>query len=509
MKKLIIARKFFQLLFLGLFIYVIWSTTYPLNSAISPKLLFRLDPLIMFFTSLSIRQWIEGVSFSIIIVAFTLIFGRYVCGWICPVGTINDIIGIVNKNKWVLSPGLNANIIKLKFYILFIVSFLAILGIQAAWLLDPIVIFARFVSLNLIPASTFVIDKAFAFAIKNFELYGEFYDFYRYLSKNLLGIKIYFFENSESSLSIFLAIAIFPLLIPRLWCRALCPLGALFGIFSRFSIFQRVVNKCTDCKKCLNTCRMQAIKEDISYKKNECVLCMDCVYVCPVEGTSFKFNNKKQHFNPVKSKGTISRREFLYILFVSLPSLGFVNKKNKIDITEYKNVIRPPGVNNEAKFIDTCARCGNCMKVCITSGLHPILLKSGIEALWTPQLVPEIGYCENNCTLCGEVCPTKAIPELKLEQKKKEKLGLAIIDESICYPHSQGKQCIVCEEHCPVSDKAIKLKDTTIKLKNVTMNNGEVIKLPYVDKDLCVGCGICQNKCPVRPIRAIRVKGKL
>ncbi len=354
----------------------------------------------------------------------------------------------------------------------------------------------------MIPSTTLIVDKIFIFTIKNFELYGGFYDFYRFLNKNLLGVKIHYFVNSGVSLSIFLAIAIIPVFIPRLWCRALCPLGALFGVFSKISIFKRVVDKCVDCKKCFNVCRMQAINNDISYKKSECILCMDCVYVCPTKGTSFKMAQKNSEVKTNEEKGKINRRDFLFLLLISLPSLGFVNKKDKSFLSEDAGVIRPPGVNDEDKFLKTCVRCGNCMKVCITNGLHPTLLKSGIAGLWSPQLVPEIGYCEYNCTLCGEVCPTKAIPELTLFEKKKEILGLAIIDESICYPHSQNKQCIVCEEHCPISEKAI-------KLKNRITSSGEIIMLPYVDKNLCVGCGICQNKCPARPARAIKVKSKL
>lgn len=456
----------------------------------------------MFFTALSVRQWLEGLFLSIVLMIFSFIFGRYFCGWICPVGTASDITAMINKKKKALSPNLNDKILRTKYIFLFVISFLAIFGFQAAWILDPIVIFARFISLDLIPASTFVIDKIFIFAIKNFELYGGFYDFYRFLNQNLLGIKIHFFVNSGISLSIFLAIVLIPILIPRLWCRALCPLGAIYGLFSKISIFQRVVDKCTDCKQCYKICRMQAINEDITYKKSECVLCMDCIYVCPTNGTSFQFLKKKTRSQHSQEKGKINRRDFLFILFISLPSLGFINKSGKGSLLKEAPVIRPPGVNDKDKFLKTCVRCGNCMKVCITNGLHPTLLKSGIEGLWSPQLVPEIGYCEYNCTLCGEVCPTKAIPELTLDQKKKESLGLAIIDESICYPHSQDKQCIVCEEHCPISEKAIKLKE------KITVS-GEVIKLPYVDKDLCVGCGICQNKCPARPIRAIKVKGKL
>jgi len=140
------------------------------------------------------------------------------------------------------------------------------------------------------------------------------------------------------------------------------------------------------------------------------------------------------------------------------------------------------------------------MKVCLTNGLQPVTLESGLEGLWTPQLVPEIGYCEYNCHLCGDVCPTQAIKKLSLEDKQKAKLGIAEIDKTMCIAWAENKECIVCEEHCPVPEKAIKSTEQIV--------DGKKIFKPRVDEQLCVGCGICQNKCPTKPLRAIRVNPK-
>ncbi|MDD5424723.1 MAG: 4Fe-4S binding protein, partial [Candidatus Omnitrophica bacterium] len=117
---------------------------------------------------------------------------------------------------------------------------------------------------------------------------------------------------------------------------------------------------------------------------------------------------------------------------------------------------------------------------------------------WAPKLVPEIGYCEYNCTLCGNTCPTGAIRRVSLAQKHDTRLGLAVVDRNICISWSDGRQCMVCEKHCPVPDKAIKAREDYV--------NGKVIRKPLVDGNLCVGCGVCQNKCPVNPVRAIRVR---
>lgn len=142
------------------------------------------------------------------------------------------------------------------------------------------------------------------------------------------------------------------------------------------------------------------------------------------------------------------------------------------------------------------------MKVCPTNGLQPAFFESGLEGLWTPILYPRLGYCEYLCTLCGQVCPTGAIRRLPLEEKKKIKIGIAVISKDRCLPYALSVPCIVCEEVCPVSKKAIKLE--TVRIRN---GKGDelVLKRPVVDTELCVGCGMCENKCPARERPAIEV----
>ena len=228
---------------------------------------------------------------------------------------------------------------------------------------------------------------------------------------------------------------------------------------------------------------------------------MDCLYECKPHVTKFIFSFRRETREGAKQKSDergMSRRSFLFLLAASSALLtGFRNRSRKEKEGFGNSSIRPPAALKENKFVDRCIRCGNCMKVCITNGLQPVLFQSGLSGVWTPQLVPEIGYCEYQCTLCGKACPTGAIPRLTLQRKKITRLGTAKIDRSICIPWSQGRGCIVCEEHCPISNKAIKLKRETVE--------GEIISKPYVDISLCVGCGICQNKCPVRPERAVKV----
>ncbi|MDQ5985009.1 MAG: Ferredoxin-type protein NapG [Syntrophus sp. SKADARSKE-3] len=166
------------------------------------------------------------------------------------------------------------------------------------------------------------------------------------------------------------------------------------------------------------------------------------------------------------------------------------------------SLIRPPGSLEEAEFLKRCVKCGECMKVCITGGLQPAFLESGWEGLWSPVLVPRIGYCEYRCTLCGQVCPTQAIRNLKPEEKATVRIGLAMVDRSRCLPFAHGVSCIVCEEVCPTSPKAIWFEEVSVTDRRGVTHR---FKQPHVDLELCIGCGICEAKCPVLGRPAITV----
>jgi len=461
MKKLVLARRLSQLFFLFLFVYFLWSADNTLA-------FFKADPLVSVFSLL-----------SIIIVILTLALGRFFCGWVCPLGSIIDVCGIKAKSR-------DLNIRQIKYYILGFIVIFAFLGIQIAWVFDPLVITARFISLNFIPSFIFILNKIFIFLIKGLNFYAPLYDFYRLIKSSILGLKIYYFPHSFITLSFFAAICSLAFIIKRFWCRIVCPLGAIYSLISNFSIVSRHVDKCVNCMKCKINCRMSAIKEDMSYRKGECILCMDCVYDCHVKGVKFTWHAGPLRLRP---KGSISRKDFLFLLSSSFLLLGFKFREEGLR----EKLIRPPGVSGKREFLNKCIRCGNCMRACPTNGLQPVIFESGLAGIWAPHLVPEIGYCEYNCNLCGKTCPTGAIPELSLAEKKEQRMGLANIDKAICIPWTQNRECIVCEEHCPVPAKAIKIYDES------------GVKKPYVDNSLCIGCGICQNKCPVRPVRAVKV----
>jgi translation initiation factor RLI1 len=81
-------------------------------------------------------------------------------------------------------------------------------------------------------------------------------------------------------------------------------------------------------------------------------------------------------------------------------------------------------------------------------------------------------------------------------------IGLAHFDKNRCLPYARGIPCIVCEEHCPTPDKAIKFREAEVRDQE---GQQRLIKQPYVIDRLCIGCGICENKCPLEGKAAVLV----
>ncbi len=244
---------------------------------------------------------------------------------------------------------------------------------------------------------------------------------------------------------------------------------------------------------------MDAIGEDFKTTLDrECILCYDCVKDCPASVTkiNFKADLKPQKFD-------LARRKVLTSTALGLVSVGLLKASFK-DRNLKTGLIRPPGSRVEHEFLDRCIRCHECIKVCSTSGtfLQPAFLEGGLEALWTPVGYARTGYCEYSCVMCTKVCPTQAIHPLDEAVKKKTVIGLAFIDRSKCIPWYKNVSCLVCEEHCPVPDKAIILKEEEVLHYDGTLKK---VKRPYVKEDLCIGCGICETKCPIEGKSAIYI----
>jgi len=133
------------------------------------------------------------------------------------------------------------------------------------------------------------------------------------------------------------------------------------------------------------------------------------------------------------------------------------------------------------------------MKACPTNTLQPVWLKAGLEGIFSPVSVPRLAACAVNCNVCGQVCPTGAIRDISLIEKKHAKVGTAWIARQTCLVWEQDRKCLVCDEVCPYN--AISFQPVP-GLRNAA---------PVVVENKCTGCGWCENKCPVQGASAIRV----
>ena len=495
------ARRITQGLFLLLFLFLFFQTEskgrdelgYPV------KIFLDFDPLILLTTLLSSHAVEKAFYLSLILVVMTLLLGRVFCGWVCPLGTLNNMTGFLRKTS---GREKRAGWYRLKYLILFFLLVSSVFGMQLGGIFDPLSLLIRSLSVSINPIFNYGLTAFFdgIYRLDAKPLTGISEPMYMMMKKFLLAFQQPYFIQGTFIGSIFLFVLGLNLRENRFWCRYLCPLGAFLGILSRFSLLKRSVSEdCTACGACNNVCQGNAAPhEKEEWKDSECFYCWNCDDVCPQNAVSFGFAGKKR-----TAAMDLGRRRVLTSVAAGIAAVPLLRADSHAK-QGYENpwLIRPPGSLAEREFLSGCVKCGECMKVCITNGLQPTLFEAGLEGIWSPVLVPRLGYCEYRCTLCGQVCPTGAIKRLRLEEKAKVKIGLAMIDKGRCLPWAHATPCIVCEEVCPTSKKAIWFEEAKVKDRN---GKESIVKQPRVDLELCIGCGICETKCPVGSRAAIYV----
>lgn len=456
-KKHRLIRWLIQVLFFLLFIFFFIQTRYGLEITFQ-NIFFRLDPLIFIILGIAHRTIITSALLSIFLIIGTLIFGRFFCGFVCPLGTTIDVFDIVIPDRHKISVFKNG-----KYLILLFLIIAAVVGGSFLHFFDPLVIFERSLTLIVYPIVTYALG--FLFILRN-AIYTE-------------------------SIIAFLMITIIiglGYLAPRFWCRNLCPLGGILALISKISLFKfTFAEHCDMCGICEGICPTGAIHyKETNIDAAECIDCLRCLYECP-------YNTIKYQISLATTPFDIRRRQFITACGVGLIAVPlartFIHQKLG------GRLIRPPGSIPESDFLNVCVQCGRCMKVCPTNGLQPCILESGINGLWTPRLVPRIGGCEKNCNICGQVCPTSAIRKLSLEEKTYAQVGTAVIDRSRCIAWEQDKVCLICDEACPYN---------SISSLNETIRDVTLLR-PFVDERICTGCGLCEARCPIEGPAAIEI----
>lgn len=489
-----------QLICLALFLWLFRITEYTGADTIpwSVNLWFRLDPLVAASVTLATRTVVTLLWPALIVIAVTWVLGRVFCGWVCPLGTLIDL--------WdrVVRPGKlrAASFRSLKYAILTLVLVASMFTMQLTGFFDPFALLVRGMTFSVDPGIHFLVTGMFDWIYLNGPVWLSSFTepVYDFLKAVILPYTQQLFFLSLLSFLLLAAVFLLELAGPRFWCRNLCPLGALLALVAKVSPFKRIPQKvCSDCDLCRSACLMDAVDSQGRVRTEECTLCLDCLAFCPRDITTFRFTGPR--FAPGMD---IRRRQLLAagLAGAALPVLTWTNAMSNLP---NHRVIRPPGALPETDFLAACVRCGACMKVCLNNALQPLFLEQGVAQMFTPVLVPRLGYCEFNCTLCIQVCPTSALQPMDLAEKQAFVMGMARFDKNRCIPYADQTPCLVCEEHCPVHDKAIQLE--TVEIQDRT-GQAVQLKLPYVVTQRCIGCGICEHVCPVQGPAGVRVESR-
>jgi MauM/NapG family ferredoxin protein len=487
--KLSKIRRIIQAVAFTIFVVLFLFTVYPYATKFPLDIFLRLDPLVAFVAMIASHAIISTMLLSLIILILTLLFGRFFCGYICPLGTLIDLSDFVflgkRRKKESPEPKINRRI---KYYILAGVIAASLLGLNLLGFFSPMSIAPKIFTMVIFPPIIWLINGVIDFSRPLLLFFG--WDTFTQFSLQRL-----FFSQGIVIFLIFATIIALNFFRKRFWCRYICPTGAFLSLFSRFGIIKRkVADQCIDCKLCAAKCDMRAV--DVDPKRtilSECTLCGDCIDACKKNYVKIGFSSFG--FSKQNSALNLDRRGFV------LTSLGglVLGATARQTLNSPKNLngrfIRPPGSLPEAEFLARCIRCGECMKVCKTNGLQPAGFECGFEGLWTPHLVPRHGPCEEKCNDCGHVCPTQAIRALPLEEKQFVKIGTAVIDRSRCIAWEQDKLCLICDEICPYNAIETRVVD----------NFTGPFKKPFVLEDKCTGCGYCEKACPVYGRAAIEV----
>ena len=480
------VRVIFQVFFFGLFLFFAFITEFGHLKGYPVSLFLEADPLVGIATAITTHSLYGGLIWSLAVLIPTLLLGRAFCNWVCPFGTLHHFAGWlfgdrdakarIEANRY---RGLSAA----KYYILAGMVVAAAFGSLQVGLLDPICTLFRSFTVAVLPS----VDMATGW------VYVRPHE--HRLAWVIGGLFVFFVAMN--------------LVIPRFFCRVLCPLGAALGLLSRFSLWriERDGARCTGCDHCLSRCEGASDPHE-RLRKSECFVCMNCLDDCPTGALRFAF---LPSLGGEITSPDVGRRRAVFAAAMGLLFYPFARTSGKVTKDFDKNSIRPPGSVAEALFLERCIKCDQCIRVCPTNVLQPALFETGLEGVWTPVLNNRMGYCELNCVLCGQVCPTGAIRRLSLEEKLGAgafagqgpvRVGTAFYDYGRCLPWAMDTPCVVCEEVCPTSPKAIFTRPA-----EVVKRNGERVTLrrPAVDPERCIGCGICEHECPVKDEAAIRV----
>ncbi|MCH4201162.1 MAG: 4Fe-4S binding protein [Clostridium tyrobutyricum] len=192
-------------------------------------------------------QAFPGLMEFTITIIFTILIGRFFCGWFCAFGTFNDWIHIISKKVFKVNFRINEKIDSMlkyvKYVILFFILFLTLKGGDT--ILNGLSPWDAFAQMG--KFSTVITSMTVGFILLVLIVVGDIF-------------------------------------VERFFCRYLCPLGAVFSLTSRISLLKinKLNDKCGKCRMCTNNCSMGLKLYSMnSIRGGECINCLKCVEVCP------------------------------------------------------------------------------------------------------------------------------------------------------------------------------------------------------------------------------------
>ncbi|MEM3536189.1 MAG: 4Fe-4S binding protein [Candidatus Bathyarchaeia archaeon] len=234
--------------------------------------------------------WLALASFLIV----GILIGKSLCGWICPFGFIQDLVGFIRRKQTELSLRTHETMLYVKYAVLAIVLFISttfsaakVAGISKSYQ-NALGIFANAPFTVISPAETlFATLPKITLDATNAALANQ-WDVWAGIS----SLPTLFWVQ----LSIMVGILVFAAYVPRSWCKYFCPHGAIMAILNRFSFLglRRDPVKCAkgECRLCVEACPMRVRILDLPWEKfsdPECIYCLKCVDACPNKAIKLKY----------------------------------------------------------------------------------------------------------------------------------------------------------------------------------------------------------------------------
>jgi polyferredoxin/Pyruvate/2-oxoacid:ferredoxin oxidoreductase delta subunit len=458
--RIITTRRISQIFFFALFVWFCVVATlgerwwqlrgWPINW------FSQLDPLSGLGLLLATHTIYAGLLWGMVTLVLTLFLGRFFCGWLCPFGALQQFVGYLGKRGRPASDKIDRNrphpAQRVKYWLL-----AALLAAAAADLIHWLL--AGILQRPLAPQNIWLAASLQTGLLDPIALMHRTFNL---VILALADGRVY--PGATLIGALFLLFMLLCLRVPRFYCRFVCPTGALLGLLSRWSVWRigKKENRCAECRQCERDCEGACAPAE-AIRTSECVLCLNCLDQCRHDMLGY-------HATPAadgeSTTPDITRRQVLTSLAVGLAAVPMLRLEGATAAAWNPAVIRPPGALAEADFLARCIKCSQCMRICPTHVIRPAGMQSGFEGLWTPMLDFRVGTsgCQHNCVACSHVCPTAALRPLRVDERLGSgpfaaagplRLGMAFVDRGRCLPWAMGTPCIVCQENCPVSPKAI------------------------------------------------------